>query len=79
VTREELFVVTKIWIDETEDCEAAIKRSLARLDLEYVDLYLIHWSTAVKTVSKDINDTEICESKTGTYERINIPIYKVWA
>jgi len=50
VTREELFIVTKVWIDETEDCEAAIKRSLSKLDLEYVDLYLVHYPIAVKTI-----------------------------
>lgn len=38
-----MFVATKCWPDEMGDPEAALKRSLQRLDLEYVDLYLIHW------------------------------------
>ena len=33
VKREDLFVITKVWIDEVEDVEAACKRSLERLGL----------------------------------------------
>lgn len=44
VPREELFVTTKLWIQDYGDTqsEAAFERSLRRLDLEYVDLYLMH-------------------------------------
>lgn len=43
VKREDLFIATKCWPDELVDPEAALQRSLKRLDLEYVDLYIIHW------------------------------------
>ena len=43
VKREDLFVVTKFWINEKEDPEKALKASLERLNLKYVDLYLDHW------------------------------------
>ena len=43
VKREDLFVVTKFWISEKEDPEKALKSSLERLNLKYVDLYLDHW------------------------------------
>lgn len=41
--REEIFITTKIWNDEKEDVEGSLKRSLKKLKLDYVDLYLIHW------------------------------------
>jgi diketogulonate reductase-like aldo/keto reductase len=43
VKRSDLFITSKIWNDEKDDPEAAIKRSLERLGLDYLDLYLIHW------------------------------------
>ena len=43
VKREDLFVVTKMWPDEKEDPEKALKQSLERLQLSYVDLFLDHW------------------------------------
>ena len=45
VPREELFVTTKVWNDRQgyDDTLRAFDESLARLGLEYVDLYLIHW------------------------------------
>ena len=44
VQREELFVTTKLWITDTsyEKAKEGFKRSLDRLGLDYVDLYLIH-------------------------------------
>src|SRR4051812_44199148 len=44
VTREELFVTTKLWIQDAgfESTSKAFERSMQRLDLEYLDLYLIH-------------------------------------
>jgi 2,5-diketo-D-gluconate reductase A len=44
VAREELFVTTKLWIQDAgyERAKQAFERSLQRLQLEYLDLYLIH-------------------------------------
>src|SRR5690606_6991214 len=42
--REEIFVTTKLWIQDQgeERAKAAFERSLQRLGLDYLDLYLIH-------------------------------------
>jgi 2,5-diketo-D-gluconate reductase A len=44
VAREELFVTTKLWIQDAgyERARQAFERSMQRLQLEYLDLYLIH-------------------------------------
>lgn len=44
VAREELFVTTKLWIQDAgyERAKQAFERSLQRLQLDYLDLYLIH-------------------------------------
>ncbi len=44
IAREELFVTTKLWIqrDGYAGTLAAFERSLRRLELDYLDLYLIH-------------------------------------
>lgn len=43
VRREDLFVVTKIWMSDFKDPAAALRLSLQKLQTDYVDLYLIHW------------------------------------
>jgi len=44
VAREELFVTTKLWVQDTgyDNTKKAIQKSLDRLQLDYLDLYLIH-------------------------------------
>src|SRR5215207_565599 len=44
IPRDELFVTTKLWIQNPGEAnaKAAFERSLARLGLDHVDLYLIH-------------------------------------
>ncbi|AKV58831.1 aldo/keto reductase [Corynebacterium riegelii] len=43
VTREELFVTTKLWNDDQHRAGEAYQESLKRLGLEFIDLYLVHW------------------------------------
>ena len=45
IPRGEIFVTTKLWNSQQgyESTRGACEKSLARLDLEYLDLYLIHW------------------------------------
>lgn len=45
ITREEIFVTTKLWNSDQgyEKAIQAFEASLAKLGLDYIDLYLIHW------------------------------------
>lgn len=44
IAREEIFVTTKLWLTDAgqEKTRRAFERSMARLGLDYLDLYLIH-------------------------------------
>ncbi|GBG93061.1 hypothetical protein CBR_g58496 [Chara braunii] len=50
VKREELFITSKVWMNflAPEDVEACLRTSLRDLNLDYLDLYLIHWPLRAK-------------------------------
>lgn len=43
IPREELFVTTKLWNSDHKDVSSALHASLELLQLDYVDLYLMHF------------------------------------
>ncbi len=44
VTREEVFITTKMWTSDYDNGDAAIDASLRRLSVEYIDLMILHHS-----------------------------------
>lgn len=55
VSREELFITTKVWNDRQgyDSTLRAFDESLSRLGLDFVDLYLIHWPVAGSEAYRD--------------------------
>ncbi len=51
VPRDDFFVVSKVWDNEQgwDNTLAAFDKSMARLNLDYLDLYLVHWPIPDKT------------------------------
>ncbi|MBP2619283.1 aldo/keto reductase [Chryseobacterium jejuense] len=45
VDRDELFITSKVWVQDHgyEKAKSAFRRTLNRLQMEYLDMYLIHW------------------------------------
>lgn len=50
ISRDEFFVTTKLWNSDHgfEQTKSAFNRSLELLDIDWIDLYLIHWPVSNK-------------------------------
>lgn len=53
IPREQIFITTKLSNADQRDPLTALNRSLERLGLDYVDLYLMHWPVAL--ANKELN------------------------
>lgn len=62
IPREQFFIQSKAWIDEmgTEGVNEAIERSLSRLQMDYVDVYLIHWPRQTPEYKGAPGHPEVC-------------------
>ena len=62
VKRKDLFIIGKIWINQRDDPEEALKGTLRRLQLEYIDMYMDHWPTGeIRNHSEDFRMVPINE------------------
>ena len=43
VTRDEMFITSKVWNDRHREVRKACEKSLNDLGLSYIDLYFVHW------------------------------------
>ncbi|MDE6710586.1 MAG: aldo/keto reductase [Oscillospiraceae bacterium] len=64
IPREEIFVITKLYPNQFSDPEAAIKQALEKLDIEYIDMMLLHHPgtddvKAYKAIEKAVSEGKI--------------------
>ncbi len=51
ITRKEIFATTKLWNDDHDNAENALNKSLKKLRLDYIDLYLMHYPVTERNSS----------------------------
>ncbi|KAL4924552.1 aldo/keto reductase [Aspergillus undulatus] len=78
IPREEIFLTSKLWNThhDPENVEAAVDQSLADLQTDYLDLYLIHWPVAFRHSTTTVQPVD---EKTGLIDVIDVPIKDTWA
>ncbi|CAH2245615.1 jg6538 [Pararge aegeria aegeria] len=76
VPREDVFLVTKLGLHEQRDVLAALKRSLARLNMTYVDLYLIHNPVAIKEDTDEFDVIDYVDTWKGMEETKRLGLAK---
>lgn len=80
VRREDLFLTTKIWVDNyaPEKLVASLEESLRKLRTDYVDLTLIHWPAPESGVSVQTFMTALADAKVkGLTRQIGISNFNI--
>lgn len=77
VSRDDLFVTTKLWNDDHADARPAFESSMVRLGLDVLDLYLIHWPTPGQDAFVDAWKTMLELQQEGRVRSVGVCNFQV--
>lgn len=74
IFREDVFITSKLWNNAHKEGQVipALQQSLDRLQLDYLDLYLIHWPVAFK------GNVDYPQKPSDYYSLEEVPIIETW-
>lgn len=75
--REDLYITTKLWNDDQATAKQAFERSMDKLKLQYLDLYLIHWPAPKKETYVQAWKSLIELKKEGRIKSIGVSNFHV--
>ena len=75
VKRDELWITSKLWNNAHARAEVpiALKKTLADLRLDYLDLYLIHWPVAIRA------DVVFPKKADDFFSLAEMPLHETWS
>lgn len=76
IDRKELFVVSKIWPTSYKTPEVAIEYSMRALDIDYIDMYLLHWPSQNEYARNHAFETLLKYKEKGWFKEVGVSNFK---